>query len=166
MVIKRTMDRINPSSRHCFWFILSEFKENRIIVWIQVKYNHSLWFNSIKSLSTFSVQVTKCLVTVFLTNTKRFHDNIIWYNCIHHNPYVEQQNCQHTPLKTFHYQQHIHHLDFSSHTIFKQEKVQFPEQQIQVIPSHISQPLIKAITVNICVSFHFSIYYPHSKLGT
>jgi hypothetical protein len=84
---------------------------------------------------------------------------------IHHNPDAEQRNCQHIPLKTFHYQQHIHHLDFSSHRIFKQKKVQFPEQQIQVIPSHISQPLIKAIQLLIYVrAFIFPYIIPTPNL--
>jgi len=39
---------------------MSEFKGNTIIVRIQVKYNHSLWYSNIKSRSVFAVQVTDC----------------------------------------------------------------------------------------------------------
>jgi len=84
----------------------------------------------------------------------------------HHQPNVGQWNCQHIPLKTLHYQQHIHHLNFSSHRTFKQKKVQFPEQQVQVTPSYFATTRKSDTIVNTRVRFHFSIYYPHSKLRT
>jgi hypothetical protein len=142
--------------------------------WNQVRYHHSPNSSRIQSQSIvhqhhvsvylLSICMRLCLVIVFLTYTKWLHYNIIWGPwCTRTSQVTSQSCCWATKLstyttKTLQYQQHIHHLDFSYHRTFKQKKVQFPVEQIQVIPSHISQPLIKTIKLFTYIYIYIYIY--------